>query len=531
MQKIYWDLLKKNHKESKKRRIESLFESDENRFRKFSLKIEDLYFDYSKTNIDPLTLSNLIKFAENSEIVKNVDAMFNGDKINVTENRSVLHTALRNFQTRKFNNLDSINKKLQVRFKSISNFCNHIRSGKKKSCSGDYFTDVVNIGIGGSELGPKLVTSALSEYHDGPKIHFVSNIDSSDINKIIKNLDPRTTLFVLSSKSFTTIETIYNSKTAIEWVCSKLGSDGMKHFVAVCASKEKALDLGVLEENIFEFEEWVGGRFSVWGPIGLPVMLAIGLNQFSEFLDGASQIDYHFKNEEASKNLPITLALIGFWHSTICNYTSRAILPYETKLEYLPTYLQQLDMESNGKSVNLKGESISYQTAPVIWGQIGTNSQHAFFQFLHQSSQIIPCEFLLGANCIDDSYYEKHHLQLIINCLAQSEALMLGIKREETFERKRNLHHHCHGNRPSTILVYKQLTPRILGKLLALFEHRTFVEGLLWNVNSFDQWGVELGKKLATKLTEHFNKKNQNQNFSNSTLNLLNKIRKLKNND
>ena len=261
MQKIYLDLLKKNQEESKRRRIETLFETDKNRFRKFSLTTEDLYFDYSKTNIDPKTLSNLIKFAENSEIIKKVDAMFKGEKINVTENRSVLHTALRNFKTRKLNNLDIINKKLQVRFKSISTFCNQIRSGKKKSCSGDYFTDVVNIGIGGSELGPKLVTSALSEYHDGPKIHFVSNIDSSDINKIVKNLDPHKTLFILSSKSFTTIETIYNSKTAIEWVCSELGSNGMKNFVAVCSSKVKALDLGIFEENIFEFDEWVGGRF------------------------------------------------------------------------------------------------------------------------------------------------------------------------------------------------------------------------------------------------------------------------------
>lgn len=528
MQNIYWDLLNKNYEESKKRRIETLFEEDKNRFGKFSIAIEDLCFDYSKTNIDSKTLLNLTKFAENSEILRKVDDMFKGNKINITENRSVLHTALRNFNTKNLNNLDVINKELLIRFKSISTFCDHIRNGNIKSCSGDYFTDVVNIGIGGSELGPKLVANALSEYHDGPKIHFVSNIDSSEIIKIIKNLVPNKTLFILSSKSFTTIETIYNAKTAIKWVCSEFGSDGMQNFVAVCSSKEKALDLGIFEENIFEFDEWVGGRFSVWGPIGLPVMLAIGVDRFTKFLEGASQIDYHFKNEELAKNLPITLALIGFWHSTICNYTSRAILPYETKLQHLPTYLQQLDMESNGKSVNLSGDKIDYPTTPVIWGQIGTNSQHAFFQFLHQSNQIIPCEFLLGANCIDDSYYQKHHLQLIINCLAQSEALMLGIKNENASEEKRN-HQHCSGNRPSTILVYKQLTPYILGKLLALFEHRTFVEGLLWNINSFDQWGVELGKKLAQKLTDHLNDTNQNQNFSNSTLNLLNEIKKLKN--
>ena len=529
MQNIYWDLLNKNQEEFKKRRIETLFEEDNNRFSKFSISIEDLFFDFSKTNIDLKTLLNLRKFAEKSEILRKVDSMFKGDKINITENRSVLHTALRNFNTKNFKNVDAINNKLLVRFKSISSFCNNIRNGRKKSCSGDYFTDVVNVGIGGSELGPKLVTSALSEYHDGPKIHFVSNIDSTDIIKIIKNLDPNKTLFIISSKSFTTTETIYNANTAIKWVCSKFGSDGMQNFVAVCSSKEKALALGIIEENIFEFEEWVGGRFSVWGPIGLPVMLAIGVDHFTKFLEGASQIDYHFRNEEVAKNLPISLALIGFWHSTICKYTSRVILPYETKLQYLPTFLQQLDMESNGKSVNLTGDKVNYPTTPVIWGQIGTNSQHAFYQFLHQSNQIIPCEFLLGANCIDDSYYTKHHLQLIINCLAQSEALMLGIKNEDTLEEKRNHHKHCDGNRPSTILVYKQLTPKILGKLLALFEHRTFAEGLLWNVNSFDQWGVELGKELAKKLTEHFNQKNKNKNFSNSTLNLLDEIRKLKN--
>ncbi|MFL2803130.1 MAG: glucose-6-phosphate isomerase [Paracoccaceae bacterium] len=529
MQNIYWDLLKKNQEEFKKRRIENLFKADNNRFIKCSIKIEDFYFDYSKTNIDSSTLTNLIKFAETSEIMKKVDAMFKGDKINITENRSVLHTALRNFKNNNLNSISVINKKLQRRFKFISTFCNQIRNGKKKSCSGDQFTDVVNIGIGGSELGPKLVTSALSEYHDGPKIHFVSNIDSSDIIKIIKNLDPNKTLFILSSKSFTTIETISNAKAAIKWVCSKLGSEGMQNFIAVCSSKEKALDLGIFEENVFEFDEWVGGRFSVWGPIGLPIMLAIGVDLFTQFLEGAAQIDYHFKNEEVSKNLPITLALIGFWHSTICQYTSRAILPYETKLEYLPTYLQQLDMESNGKSVNLNGDRIDYPTTPVIWGQVGTNSQHAFFQFLHQSNQIIPCEFLLGANCIDDGYYEKHHLQLIVNCLAQSEALMLGIKNESRFEEKGNQHHYCVGNRPSTVLIYKQLTPRILGKLLALFEHRTFSEGILWNINSFDQWGVEIGKKIAKKLTENLNQINQNEDFSNSTLNLLNEIKKLKN--
>ena len=529
MQNIYWDLLKKNREKSKDRRIETLFQSDKNRFKEFVIEIEDLYFDYSKTNIDSETLKNLIAYAKNLKIMDSIDAMFEGEKINVTEKRSALHTALRNFKANDLTNLYQINKKLLVRFKDLSKFCNQIRTGQKKSGSGSKFTDVVNIGIGGSELGPKLVTAALSEYHNGPKIHFVSNIDPSDILKIIKNLDPNKTLFIISSKSFTTTETINNAKKALKWVCEILGSNGLKNFVAVCSAKEKALDFGILKENIFEFDEWVGGRFSVWGPIGLPVMLSIGTDQFKNFLEGASQIDNHFKNEEISHNIPIILALIGFWHSSICQYSSRAILPYDSKLEYLPTYLQQLDMESNGKSVNLNGERINYPTTPVIWGHIGTNSQHAFFQFLHQSNQVIPCEFLLGANCLDNKYYDSHHLQLIVNCLAQSEALMFGIKNETQFKEETNQHRNCDGNKPSTILIYKKITPKILGKLLAIFEHRTFAEGLLWNVNSFDQWGVELGKNIARRLTDSISQKDRNNNFSKSTLNLLNKIKKYKN--
>ena len=525
---IYWDLLKKNQEKFQERRIETLFQSDKDRFKEFTIEIEDLYFDYSKTNIDSETLKILKEYAQNSKIMKRIDAMFKGEKINVTEKRSALHTALRNFKTNDIKNLGEINKKLLVRFKAISKFCDQIRTGQIKSGSGFKFTDVVNIGIGGSELGPKLVTNALSEYHSGPRIHFVANIDSYEISNIIKDLDPNKTLFIISSKSFTTIETIKNAKTALRWVCSALGSNGVKNFIAVCSSNEKALDFGVLKENIFEFDEWVGGRFSVWGPIGLPVMLAIGVDLFEKFLEGASQIDHHFKNKEVSQNLPIILGLVGFWHSTICQYTSRAILPYESKLEYFPTYLQQLDMESNGKSVNLNGDRIYYPTTPVTWGQIGTNNQHAFFQFLHQSNQIIPCEFILGANCFDNKYYEDHHLQLIVNCLAQSEALMFGLKNKVKIEGNNDQHFSCIGNRPSTILIYRQITPKILGKLLALFEHRTFSEGLLWNVNSFDQWGVELGKNTAKKLTKTLFQKDKYPNFSKSTLNLLNKIKKLK---
>jgi glucose-6-phosphate isomerase len=325
-------------------------------------------------------------------------------------------------------------------------------------------------------------------------------------------------------------------------VLSELGIDGMKNFVAVCSSRDKALDFGILEELIFEFDDWVGGRFSVWGPIGMPVMIAVGSSTFKKFLEGASLMDNEFKKSETIDNLPIMLALIGIWHSSICSYSSRAILPYEHRLEFLPLYMQQLDMESNGKSVDLSGKVISRPTTPISWGQTGTNGQHAFYQFLHQSKQIVPCEFILGANCFEEDLRIKHHQELIANCLAQSEALMTGMDPEKSFlttsitgkrkEKKQlgipNSHFFCSGNRPSITLIYSKLNPEILGKLLSLFEHRTFVEGLIWNINSFDQWGVELGKNLARKLTKSMNGNNSFESFSSSTIGLVQEIKRLK---
>jgi len=539
----YWELLESNRQRTSERRIEDLFEEDQHRFQDFSIITEDLILDYSKTNIDKDAKTNLVNLASFGSIQNKVHDMFSGKEINNTENRSVLHTALRNFTNPLVVNGVDINLIVNQSLEKISSFTEGIRCGKITANSGDAFTDVVNIGIGGSELGPKLVTRALYPYHDGPKIHFVSNLDSADLTDTMSQLDPKSTLIIVSSKSFTTLETLTNAKTIKKWILSELGPSGMNHFVAVCCAKDKALEFGITEDQIFEFKDWVGGRFSVWGPIGMPVMLAVGISTFRKFLEGASSIDRQFQNSEIPENLPIMLALIGIWHASICQYPSKAILPYEHRLEYLPMYLQQLDMESNGKSVNRDGEFIAMQSTPISWGQTGTNGQHAFYQFLHQSNQIVPCEFILGANCFEQDLRIDHHEGLIANCLAQSEALMFGIDPVKHFESRElannseerkhtkitNAHLFCAGNRPSTTLLYSKLTPEILGKMLALFEHRTFVEGLIWNLNSFDQWGVELGKGLARELSGSIKGNEDLTTFSSSTLGLVREIKRLKN--
>ena len=538
----YWKLLEKNRIETSERRIETLFKEDNSRFKKFSVITEDLILDYSKTNIDDNTRINLLRLARNAAIQEKTKDMFSGKKINVTEDRSVLHTALRNLKSPLFVNGIDINLKVKVGLDKALRFAEDVRSGNILSASGETFKDVINVGIGGSELGPKMVARALSQYQDGPKIHFVSNLDSSDLIDTISKLNLKRTLFIISSKSFTTVETLTNASTIKNIIQSRLGIVGMENFVAVCCAKNKALQFGVKEERIFEFEDWVGGRFSVWGPVGMPVMLAVGADVFRDFLEGASSIDREFQSAKPIQNLPIILALIGIWHTSICKYPSRVVLPYEQRLEQLPMYLQQLDMESNGKSVDLDGVSISRPSTPISWGQTGTNGQHAFYQFLHQSNQIVPCEFLLGANSFEKNLESNHHSELIANCLAQSEALMTGVNPENgsNFDDVGEInspikkihtsypHLFCAGNRPSTTLIYRKLTPRILGKLLALFEHRTFVEGLIWNLNSFDQWGVELGKKLAKSLTKAIKGQNSFEPFSSSTIGLVEEINRLK---
>ncbi len=541
MKENFWELLRRNRQKTSMRRIGDLFAEDKTRFEKFSIRTEDLILDYSKTNIDCDAKNYLVNLAKFESIKEKTKDMFLGKEINVTEKRAALHTALRNLETPLYLDGRDINLKVNQNLQKVLKFSEKVRQGRISSSSGKPYTDVVNIGIGGSDLGPKMVSRALSPYHDGPRIHFVSNLDSSDLIDTISDLDPRSTLFIISSKSFTTQETLTNAKTAKKWIVSELGLDGLKNFVAVSCAKDKALEFGVLENQIFEFEEWVGGRFSVWGPIGMPVIMAVGTKIFRRFLVGASSMDKEFRNSEIVKNLPTMWALIGFWHSSICLYPSRAILPYEHRLKNLPIYLQQLDMESNGKSVDRNGKRISTPCTPISWGQEGTNGQHAFYQFLHQSNQVVPCDFILGANCFEEDQKTDHHEELIAHCLAQSEALMTGIYSGDSTiansikgklkngEKLETLQSHlvCTGNRPSVTLIYSKLTPEVLGKLLALLEHRTFVEGLIWNLNSFDQWGVELGKKLAKKLANSIKGYDSLSSFSKSTRALVAEIKRL----
>jgi len=387
-----------------------------------------------------------------------------------------------------------------------------VRSGRATGATGKKITDIVNIGIGGSDLGPAMATLALAPYHDGPRAHYVSNIDGAHIHDTLKGLSAETTLFIVASKTFTTVETMTNAATARKWVEKHLGADAVgKHFAAVSTALDLVAKFGIAPDRVFGFWDWVGGRYSVWGAIGLPVMIAVGPSNFRAFLSGAHEMDEHFRTTPLQKNLPALLGLIGWWHRVVCRYPARAVIPYDQRLSRLPAYLQQLDMESNGKSVTLEGGKVTTPTGPLVWGEPGTNGQHAFFQLLHQGTDIIPIEFLAAAKG-HEPQLKHHHDLLLANCLAQSEALMKGRTLEEA--RAEMLakgmkeedvdriapHRVFSGDRPSITLLYRKLDPRTLGRLIALYEHRVFVEGVLYDINSFDQWGVELGKELATQL-------------------------------
>jgi glucose-6-phosphate isomerase len=394
----------------------------------------------------------------------------------------------------------------------MQHFSEGLRSGDISGATGEAITDVVNIGIGGSDLGPAMATLALAPFHDGPRTHFVSNVDGAHIADTLARLDPARTLFVVASKTFTTIETMTNADTARQWITSHLGEAGVsRHFVAVSTALDKIAEFGISADRTFAFWDWVGGRYSIWSAIGLPLMIAIGADQFERFLTGAHLMDEHFLIAAPERNLPLILGLLGIWHRNVCGYASRAVIPYDQRLLRLPAYLQQLDMESNGKRVTVDGSPVTYSTGPVVWGEPGTNAQHAFFQSLHQGTDVVPVEFLIAANAHEPAL-RSHHDLLIANCLAQSEALMAGrtlgeataklLKEGRSPAEARRLAPHkvFPGNRPSITIAYGRLDPAMLGTLLALFEHRVFVEAAIWNTNPFDQWGVELGKELAVAL-------------------------------
>ncbi|QGX98225.1 glucose-6-phosphate isomerase [Roseovarius faecimaris] len=488
--------------------ILSLFE-DESRAETFSVRFDGMLFDYSKTRMTGAVRDSLLALAVSRGVAARRDAMFAGAPINETEGRAVLHTALRNLNGGPVE-VDGQDVMPEVRntLSRMERFSEQIRSGGYRG-QGGAITDVVNIGIGGSHLGPEMATLALSPYHDGPRCHFVANVDGADITDTLKGLDPATTLVIVASKSFTTIETMTNAETARAWMAQAV-DDPAAQFVALSTAEEKTAQFGIPPERVFGFEDWVGGRYSIWGPIGLSLMIAIGPTRFREMLAGGEAMDRHFRDAPAVENMPMMLALTGLWHSHACGYATRAVLPYDQRLARLPAYFQQLEMESNGKGVTMAGAAAP-RTGPVVWGEPGTNGQHAFYQLIHQGTQVIPCEFIVAAQGHEPAL-AHHHRLLVANCLAQSEALMRGrsldvaraLMTEKGFQgeelERQAAHRVFPGNRPSTTLLYDRLTPYRLGQIIALYEHRVFVEGVILGINSFDQWGVELGKVLAVEL-------------------------------
>ena len=506
-----WQKLAKHRADTAGVPILSRFDTA-NRFETFSAETDGLLLDYSKTALDTTAMDLLEHLTAEAGLADRISAMFRGEKINTTEDRAVLHTALRaTADTAIKVDGDDVLPAIRHTLQQMESFAEAIRTGTIRSSTGAKFTDVINIGIGGSDLGPAMATLALAPYHDGPACHFVSNVDGAHIADTLKGLDPQTTLVIVASKTFTTIETMTNAETAIRWLQATLGDKTPEHLAAVSTALDKTATFGIAPERVFGFADWVGGRYSLWGPVGLPIMIAIGADNFREFLAGAAAMDAHFRTAPFRDNLPVMLAMVGIWHNNICGYDSRAILPYDQRLSRFPAYLQQLDMESNGKSVALDGSPLPRASGPIVWGEPGTNGQHAFYQLLHQGTRVVPAEFLIAAEA-HEADLTHHHQLLVANCLAQSEALMLGRSREDaraiaakrgfTGEALEEMAGHLSfaGNRPSVTLAYPKLTPFVLGQLIALYEHRVFVEGVLWGLNSFDQWGVELGKELAVSL-------------------------------
>ena len=491
--------------------MRDLFAADSGRFDKFSLHLGDILFDYSKNRIKEETVSLLLDLARQAGLPGQIRAMFSGEKINNTEGRAVLHIALRNRSNRPIL-VDGVDVMPEVSavLTKMRAFSEVVRSGTWKGYSGKPITDVVNIGIGGSDLGPQMVTAALKPYaHPGLRTHFVSNIDGTHLVETLKYINPETTLFIVASKTFTTQETMTNAASAKDWLLSKAKDDSAvaKHFVALSTNTSEVAKFGIDPENMFEFWDWVGGRYSLWSAIGLSIVMAIGMDRFEELLSGAHKVDEHFRTTPFEENIPVIMGLLGIWYNNFFGAETHAILPYDQYLYRFPAYFQQGDMESNGKSVTKEGERVDFSTGPIIWGEPGTNGQHAFYQLIHQGTKLIPCDFLAPARSFNP--LGQHHLILMANFFAQTEALMRGktdpeVRAEleesglggaelenlvaaKTFE----------GNRPSNSFLFYQLTPETLGSLIALYEHKIFTQGVIWNINSFDQMGVELGKQLA----------------------------------
>lgn len=486
-----WTALTKHFAKIKDSKMQQFFDEDSMRAHKYSISWEDFYLDYSKNRITDKTLELLLQLAEEVKLGDAIKAQFSGEQINETEGRAVLHTALRDFK----NVPNEVNETLQ----KMKQFSESIISGKLKGHTGKAFTDVVNIGIGGSDLGPDMVTEALTYYKNHLNVHFMSNVDGDHVQETFKRLDRETTLFIVVSKSFTTQETLTNASSVRNWFLQKATLlDIESHFVAVSTNLKEVENFGIAPENIFPMWDWMGGRFSLWGTVGLSICIAVGYANFEKLLKGASQMDTHFKSASYDKNIPVMLALLSVWYNNFFKSETEAVVPYSQYLSKLIPYLQQAVMESNGKQVDRNGIPVTYQTGTIIWGSTGTNAQHAFFQLLHQGTKLIPVDFIAFAKALHKQ--DQHQEILLANCFAQSEALLKGTDGED-IDSPYNV---FDGNRPSNTLLIKQLTPENLGALIALYEHKLFVQGVIWNIFSFDQWGVELGKKLAKGTLDYF---------------------------
>ncbi len=529
-----WKKLKAHYKKMKTVQMKELFQEDKKRFKKFSLKKDDMLLDYSKNIINDETMELLIELAEECHLKEAINSMFSGEKINETENRAVLHVALTHKGKGgiKVDGEDVIPFVREVQDK-MKGFSELVISGKWKGYTNKKITDIVNIGIGGSDLGPVMVTEALKKYKTRLNVHFISNVDGTHIAETLKDLNPETTLFIIASKTFTTQETMTNAFSARDWFLghAKESHFVAKHFVAASTNAEKVEAFGIDVGNMFPFKEWVGGRYSLTSAIGLSICLSVGYDKFDELLEGYYEMDKHFKTANFNKNFPVILAMIGIWYNNFFGAESEAILPYDQYLHRFAAYFQQGNMESNGKSVDRNGKKINYQTGPIIWGEPGTNGQHAFYQLIHQGTKLIPCDFIAPAqshNPVGD-----HHDKLIANFIAQTEALMNGKTKEQARaeleasgmeEKALNKllpFKVFEGNRPTNTILIKKITPKALGKLIALYEHKIFVQGVIWNVFSFDQWGVELGKQLAKEILPKLSAKEKSKGHDASTIALI----------
>ncbi len=530
-----WTALNAHFNTIKSLHMRQLFQDDPARFEKFSVKFGTLLFDYSKNRITEETRRLLIALAEQAELPACIEQQFGGNKINTTEQRAVLHTALRNRSDQPvFVNDADVMPDVQRVLGLMREFSDKVRSGEHLGYTGKVITDIVNIGIGGSDLGPLMVCEALKSYASANlRAHFVSNVDATQLTETLKKLDAETTLFIVSSKTFTTQETLTNARSARTWLVEQLEDEAAvaKHFAAVSTNLKATAAFGINPHNVFEFWDWVGGRYSLWSAIGLPISLYVGMDKFEELLAGAHAMDEHFRNTPLEQNIPVLMGMLGIWYGNFFGSSSNAVLPYDQYLHRFAAYLQQLDMESNGKGVDFDGTSVDYDTGMVVWGEAGTNGQHAFYQLIHQGTRMIPADFLAplhSQNPVGD-----HHAILLANCFAQTEALMIGKTPQEARaellaqgmqgkELETLLPHKVFpGNKPTNTLLFDKLDPHSLGMLIALYEHKVFVQGIVWNINSFDQWGVELGKQLASRILPELLDLSAKSTHDNSTCSLI----------